>query len=164
MNACLYSQPPPSMHSYDVTDRANSTIISITSYTGAAYTHQGSVLDPNWQDFLIMDDEYDEFNHTGLGADGFPISYIWDIRNLQKPKQTGFFKSDVRGIDHNQYVNGDFVYQSNYGAGLRILDISTVRRDPTGRGIEEVGYFDSKLPYLCYAIGSNIGGYSIPRR
>jgi len=143
------------LNRYDVTDLTNSTIISITSYTGAAYTHQGSVLDPNWQEFLIMDDELDEYNGTGIAADGFPVSYIWDIRNLQQPKQTGHFKSSIRGVDHNQYVNGNFVYQSNYGAGLRILDVSTVKRDPTGKGIEEVGYFDSMShPVICmiYAI------------
>ncbi|KAF8419614.1 hypothetical protein BGX38DRAFT_1252011 [Terfezia claveryi] len=70
---------------------------------------------------LIMDDEYDEYDGTGLAKDGFPVSYIWDIQDLQKPKQTGYFSP------------------RNYGAGLRILDISTVKRDPTGKGIREVG-------------------------
>ncbi|KAF8434008.1 hypothetical protein BGX38DRAFT_1251615 [Terfezia claveryi] len=135
-----YGYNENSLTIYDVTDRTNSSIISITSYEGAAYTHQGSVLNKNWQDFLIMDDEYDEYDGTGLAKDGFPVSYIWDIQDLQKPKQTGYFKSSVRGIDHNQYINGNFVYQSNYGAGLRILDISTVKRDPTGKGIREVGW------------------------
>lgn len=102
-----------------------------------------------------MDDELDEHNGTGLAADGFPVSYIWDIRDLQKPKQTGYFKSSVRGIDHNQYVDGNFVYQSNYGAGLRILDIATVKRDPTGKGVKEVGYFDSKPSWHAYTLGKS---------
>lgn len=98
-----------------------------------------------------MDDEYDEYDATGLGADGFPVTYIWDIRDLQKPKQTGYYKSKVRGVDHNQYVKGDFVYQSNYGAGLRILDISSIKRDPTGKGVKEVGYFDSEFPVIYFS-------------
>ncbi|EEY16198.1 conserved hypothetical protein [Verticillium alfalfae VaMs.102] len=43
---------------YDVTDKANSKILSVTSYEGASYTHQGWVLDVNWQEYLLMDDEH----------------------------------------------------------------------------------------------------------
>ena len=39
--------------------------------------------------------------------------------------------------DHNLYVKGDKVFQSNYVSGLRVLDIS----DPTEP--EEVGFFDT---------------------
>jgi choice-of-anchor B domain-containing protein len=38
-------------------------------------------------------------------------------------------------IDHNLYVLGDLMYQSNYRSGLRILDISD-RENP-----REVGFF-----------------------
>jgi choice-of-anchor B domain-containing protein len=59
---------------YDVTNKANSTIISRTSYTGAAYTHQGWLNDPNWQEFLFMDDEYDEYDVTEPALDGYPVT------------------------------------------------------------------------------------------
>jgi hypothetical protein len=36
------------------------------------YTHQGALLDTEWQEFLLMDDEYDEFEESGLAADGLP--------------------------------------------------------------------------------------------
>ena len=127
---------------YDVTDRANSKVISRTSYEGASYTHQGWVLDRENQHYLLMDDELDEEEGSGPGGDGFPVTFIWDVSNLEAPKQTGYFKSSVRGIDHNQYVVGDFSYQSNYGAGLRVLDVSSVPSDPTGAGVSEVAYFD----------------------
>lgn len=127
---------------YDVTNKANSTIISRTGYDGASYTHQGWVLDPNDQSYLVLDDELDERNKAGLAKDGFPITYIWDIRDLTKPVLTGHYKSSVKGIDHNQYVANGKSYQSNYGAGLRILDISSIPRDPTGRSVREVGYID----------------------
>lgn len=93
-----------------------------------------------------MDDEYDEYDAQGAAADGYPVTYIWDIRDLRNPRQTGYFKSSVRGVDHNQYVDPErgLVFQSNYGAGLRILDVSSVRGDPTGKGVREVGFFDSK--------------------
>jgi len=89
-----------------------------------------------------MDDEYDEYNHTGLAKDGYPITYIWDIKDLQNPKQTGHYKSKHYGIDHNQYVLNGYTYQSNYGTGFHVLDVSSIPTDPTGKGVEEVGFFD----------------------
>jgi len=128
---------------FDVSDKKNISIISNTSYTGVSYTHQGWVLDPNWQQFLIMDDEYDEVRKTGLAAEGYPIAYIWDISSLEKPRQTGHYKATRKGIDHNQYVKDGFAYQSNYGLGLTILDLRSVPQDPTGKGIREAGFFDT---------------------
>ncbi|CRJ99867.1 hypothetical protein BN1723_008711 [Verticillium longisporum] len=97
---------------YDVTNKANVTnIISRISYEGAAYTHQGWVLDPKNQEYLVMDDELDEVRARGPAADGFPVTYIWDIRDLEKPKQTGLYKSKTKAIDHNQYVIDGLNYQ-----------------------------------------------------
>lgn len=127
---------------YDVVNKAKPTIISRTSYEGAAFTHQGWVNNLDWQEWLFMDDEYDEERRRGPAADGYPVTYIWDIRSLERPKQTGLFKATVKGIDHNQYVVGDLIYQSNYGAGVRVYDISSVPRDPSGRGVCEIAYFD----------------------
>lgn len=127
---------------YDVTNKANATIISRTSYVGASYTHQGWVLDPNDQRFLLLDDELDERNKAGLAADGFPVTYIWNISDLTKPVLSGHYKTSVKGIDHNQYIANGRSYQSNYGAGLRILDVSSIPRDPTGAGVHEIGFFD----------------------
>ncbi|KAF3926165.1 hypothetical protein ABW21_db0204045 [Orbilia brochopaga] len=127
---------------YDVTDRTNATVISRTSYEGASYTHQGWVLDKGWQDYLIMDDEYDEYDHAGLAKSGHPITYIWDIKDLKNPKQTGFFRSPHFGIDHNQYIHDGHVYQSNYGTGFHVLDITSIPKDPSGSGVHEVAFFD----------------------
>ncbi|EGY19552.1 hypothetical protein VD0002_g5422 [Verticillium dahliae] len=128
---------------YDVTNKANVTnIISRISYEGAAYTHQGWVLDPKNQEYLVMDDELDELRARGPAADGFPVTYIWDIRDLEKPKQTGLYKSKTKAIDHNQYVIDGLNYQSNYGAGLRVFDVSSIPRDPTGASVCEVAWFD----------------------
>lgn len=127
---------------YDITNKAAPAILSITSYEGAAYTHQGCVLDPNNQKYLLMDDEYDEYDRVGPGATGNPVTYIWDISDLRRPKQTGYYKSTAKGVDHNQYVSNGFAYQSNYGTGLRVLDVRSIPTDPTGKGVKEVGFFD----------------------
>ncbi|KAJ4004020.1 hypothetical protein NW752_010898 [Fusarium irregulare] len=128
---------------YDVTNKANVTnIISRISYEGAAYTHQGWVLDAQNQEFLVLDDELDERDGTGPGGDGYPVTFIWDIRDLEKPKQTGHFKHPTKSIDHNQYVKDSYIYQSHYGAGLRVLDGRSIPSDPTGAGVYEAAWFD----------------------
>lgn len=127
---------------YDVTNKKNTSIISRTSYEGASYSHQGSLLDDKWQEFLLLDDELDEQRGNGPAGDGYPVTFIWDIRSLESPKQTGTFRSTVKSIDHNQYVIDNLAYQSNYGAGLRVLDVSSVPKKPTGEDVCEAGFFD----------------------
>jgi choice-of-anchor B domain-containing protein len=127
---------------YDVTNKNGTKIISRISYEGASYTHQGWVLDTMNQEFLVLDDELDEADGAGPGADGFPVTFIWDIRSLENPKQTGYYKSKTKSIDHNQYVINGLIYQSHYGAGLRVLDATSIPRDPTGAGVCEVAFFD----------------------
>lgn len=54
---------------------------------------------------MHQDDEYDEYDSAGAGADGFPISYFWDITSLEAPVLTGYFRNEYAlGIDHNQYM------------------------------------------------------------
>ena len=89
-----------------------------------------------------MDDEYDEFDMVEPAADGFPVTYIWDVRSLAAPKQTGYYKSKTHSVDHNQYVIDGYSFQSNYGAGFRVLDVSSIPDDPTGKGVKEVAFFD----------------------
>lgn len=138
-----YGYNEDSLTIYNVTDKANTTnIISKISYEGATYTHQGWVLDKEWQEYLVLDDEYDEEEAAGPAEDGFPVTYIWDISNLEAPKQTGLFKSNIRGIDHNQYIVDGFTYQSNYAAGLRVVDLTSIPQDPTGDSVCEVAHFD----------------------
>ncbi|RVX71169.1 hypothetical protein B0A52_03535 [Exophiala mesophila] len=130
---------------YDVTDKVGvnaSRVISKTSYVGARYTHQGAVLDLNWQTHLVLDDELDEEYFTGPAADQFPVTYIFDITNLEAPVQTGIYKHKSFSIDHNQYIFDGLAYQSHYGAGLRVLDVSSIPSDPTGDSVKEVAYFD----------------------
>jgi hypothetical protein len=125
-----------------VTYKNASKVISRTSYEGAAYTHQGWVLDKKWQKYLILDDEKDESSAVGPGKDGYPVTYIWDISSLEAPKQTGIYKAANKGIDHNQYVIDGLSYQSSYGAGIRIYDVSSIPTNPTGGDVCEIAYFD----------------------
>lgn len=122
---------------YDVTVKTAVKVVSKTSYSGFAYTHQGWLAN-SAMTHLLMDDELDEQDH-GLAK---TTTYIWDITKLSKPVNTGSYKSTTKSIDHNLYVLGNKAYMSNYGSGLRIVDISTVASAPTGSSMREVGYFD----------------------
>lgn len=140
---------------YDVTNKVgvnSSKIISKLSYEGARYTHQGWVIDTNWQSHILLDDELDEEYKTGPAADGYPVTYIIDISNLEAPKQTGIYKTTQKGIDHNQYIYDGLSYQSNYGAGIRVLDVSSVPTDPTGASVTEAAFFD------IYPEDDSVGG------
>jgi len=46
----------------------------------------------------------------------------------------------VPAADHNLYIRGDTMYQTNYTSGLRVVDVS----DPTAP--REIGHFDT-LPF-----------------
>lgn len=137
---------------YDVTNKKGvgaGSIISRTPYVGASYTHQGWVTDEYWQTHIVMDDELDEGqidpNRTAPNSpakDGFAVTYIWDIQNLEAPKVSGYYKATTRMVDHNQFVWDGLAYQSNYQSGLRILDVSSIPRNPDGSKVEEIAYFD----------------------
>ncbi|KDN61391.1 hypothetical protein CSUB01_12362 [Colletotrichum sublineola] len=130
---------------YDVTDKNGNVtnIISISDFPGAEYIHQGVVNNETWQEYLFLDDEFDERDaKVGPMTQGLPTTHIFDIRDLEKPVYTGYYAGKRRSIDHNQYVYDGYLYQSNYGNGINVLDISSVTADPTGGGICEAGFFD----------------------
>ncbi len=62
---------------------------------------------------------------------------MWDVVELDDPVLATEYFAETRSIDHNQYVRGDFLYQSNLLGGLRILDVG----DPENP--VEVAFFDT---------------------
>jgi choice-of-anchor B domain-containing protein len=99
---------------YDVTDKSNPVVLSDTTYPNAAYTHQGSLTGD--QRHFIFGDELDEQEH------GIPTTtYIMDVSDLDNPPTPLPFEHETAAIDHNMYVHGNHVFQSNYMAGLRVM-------------------------------------------
>lgn len=115
----------------DVTDKSAVRQVSRTGYPGNSYAHQGWLTEDHR--YFLMDDELDERNSHGKTR-----TYLWDVRDLTSPRQFATHEHASGAIDHDQYIHQGFVYQGNYRAGLRILDVSGV---PQGR-LQEVGYFD----------------------
>jgi choice-of-anchor B domain-containing protein len=116
----------------DVTDKQNPVAVAVAEYPNVAYTHQAWLTDDHR--YLLMDDEGDEL----AGLVDHTRTLIWDVSDLDDPVVLEeFLNPNSTAVDHNLYVKGDKVYQSNYVQGLRILDISDIENP------EEVGFFDT---------------------
>jgi choice-of-anchor B domain-containing protein len=115
----------------DVTDASNTTLISSTGYSGSAYTHQGWLTEDHR--YFLSNDELDE-QGSGINT----TTFIWDMIDLSSPEIIGTFVSSTSAIDHNLYTHNGYVYQSNYRAGLRVLDTENI----ANATLEEVAYFD----------------------
>ena len=116
----------------DVTDKANPVAISSAAYPNVSYAHQGWLTEDHR--YFYLDDEGDEMSGKVPGT----RTLIWDLSDLRDPVLAGEYVSPNRAIDHNLYVRGNYVFQSNYTSGLRILDI-TDRTRP-----REVGFMDTE--------------------
>jgi choice-of-anchor B domain-containing protein len=146
----------PRLQILDVTNKAAITVLSTTPYTGSSFSHQGWLSNNKLN--LYLNDELDD------GSFGGARTRLFNVTNLAAPTYLGFFSSGATSIDHNLYVKGNRIYESNYRSGLRVFD-NTVPTAPT-----QIGYFDtwpeddaqdfnslwSNYPY--FASGTIIGG------
>lgn len=115
----------------DVTNKATPKQVVRKTYTGSAYSHQGWLTEDH--KYFLLDDELDEQNRSVNTQ-----TYIWNVQDLDAPVNTGNYTAPTKAIDHNQYVLGNYSYQANYRAGLRIIDISKVATAQ----LSEAAYFD----------------------
>ena len=115
----------------DVTDPTDATMISSVGYAGSSYTHQGWLTEDHR--YFMSNDELDEQDY-GVNT----TTFIWDVSDLSDPQLIGTFVSETSAIDHNMYVLDTLVYQSNYRAGLRVLDLADIENGE----LDEVAYFD----------------------
>jgi len=118
----------------DVTDKSNPVTVARATYPNVSYAHQGWLDDEHR--YFYMNDEGDET----AGVVDRTRTMVWDLSELDDPILVTEYFGPVPASDHNLYVTGDLMYQSNYGSGLRVLDISD-RSSP-----REIAHFDS-APY-----------------
>lgn len=116
----------------DVDDKGNPFTIFNSTYDGNTYSHQGWLSEDHR--YFFMNDELDEFT-TGNNTK----TYVWDVRNLESAEMIGFYEHPTQAVDHNLYIKNDFMYQANYAAGLRVLDVS----NPLPEAIQEIGFFNT---------------------
>jgi choice-of-anchor B domain-containing protein len=126
----------------EVTDKAKPRTLSIAAYPNVAYAHQGWLSDDHR--YFFLDDEGDELAGTAPKT----RTVVFDLTDLEDPVVAKEFYGTTAASDHNLYVRGRYMYQSNYVAGLRVVDVN----DPVNP--VEVGYFDT-VPF-----GDNLPGFS----
>ena len=112
----------------DVSDKDNPVAISMVVYPNVAYAHQGWLSEDH--EYFYMNDEGDEPQGLVEGT----RTLVWDVRDLDEPVLVTEFVQQTTTTDHNLYIKDNLMYQSNYGSGLRIIDI-TDRANPV-----EVGF------------------------
>jgi choice-of-anchor B domain-containing protein len=126
----------------DVTDKSNPKPIAVAAYPNTAYAHQGWLSEDHR--YFYLNDEGDEMT----GKTPRTRTMVWDVTDLAEPVLVKEFLGTTSAIDHNMYVRGNYLFQSNYLSGLRVIDIS----DPVNP--REVGYLDT-VPF-----GENTPGFA----
>jgi choice-of-anchor B domain-containing protein len=117
---------------FDVTNKSAPVQLSRKTYAGRGYVHQGWLTENHA--YFLLDDETDETSNKHNTH-----TYVWNMADLTNPVLTGTYVGPTQASDHNQYVKGNYSYQSNYRAGLRIIDLTNVA-NPTQ--LTEAAYFD----------------------
>jgi choice-of-anchor B domain-containing protein len=116
----------------DVTNKAQPTLVARAGYPQNGYAHQGWLTED--QRYFLMNDELDE---SRLGTP--TRTHIWDLGDLDRPIYLGFHEHATRVIDHNLFIRGNLVYESNYTAGLRVLQLT----DLPNHRLTEVAFIDT---------------------
>lgn len=116
----------------DITDKANPVNISSIDYSNIGYTHQGWFTEDF--NYFMVGDETDE-----LGFGGNTRTLIFDFSDLDNPSLHFEYLGNTLAIDHNLYIKDGLCYQSNYTAGLQVLDITSI----AGGALTLTGYFDT---------------------
>ena len=116
----------------DVSDKNAPVMLGKADYPLMGYSHQGW-LDQK-QGIFFMGDELDELNF-GMNT----RTLIFDVQDLDNPVYAGAHKHATSVIDHNLYVSGNYIFQANYQAGMRILRIDHGQ----SVSLTEVAYFDT---------------------
>ncbi|MDC3397264.1 choice-of-anchor B family protein [Flavobacteriales bacterium] len=113
----------------DVTDPSDATMIAAEGYNTSAYTHQGWLTEDHR--YFVVGDELDE-QSSGTNT----RTYFFNVEDLNNPFLEYTYVGSNAAIDHNLYIKDGIAYQSNYRAGLRLLDVN----NPTNP--QEVGFID----------------------
>lgn len=116
----------------DLTDKSNPFTVSTMIYPALTFAHQGWLSEDGR--YLFFGDELDELSNKVAQT----TTYIVDVQDLANPTLVTTFLHGGCWIDHNMMVRGDRLYQAQYSAGLRVLDVS----DPLSP--IEVGFFDTR--------------------
>jgi choice-of-anchor B domain-containing protein len=124
----------------DVTDKAKPKTISVATYPNVGYTHQGWFTGE--QRYIFIDDEADE------SAVGHTRTIVFDLNKLEDPIVLTEFLNTTTETDHNLYINGHYMYQGNYGAGLRVIDVADPKNPKQVGFLTQIGSAWGTYPFF----------------
>jgi len=116
----------------DVSNKSAATMLGKVDYPLIGYSHQGWL--DEGQTVFFMGDETDELKF-GMNT----RTLMFDVSDLDNPVYGSAYQHSTSVIDHNMYVRGNYLFQANYLAGLRIMRID----HGASIGLTEVAYFDT---------------------
>lgn len=122
----------------DASDKSALSRLSELTYPNARYAHQGYLTDD--QRFFLLNDELDE---TETDTGGFTRTHVIDVSDLDNPVYKGFVEWGNGSIDHNLYIDGDFIYQANYTRGIRIFKIDDLDSSDPEDWMHEIAWLDT---------------------
>lgn len=131
----------------DVTNKSSPVQLARKSYSSYGYVHQGWLTEDHW--YFLQDDELDEVKRGHNSR-----TYVWNVADLRNPSMIGYYSGPTKATDHNLFVKGRYVFESNDSAGLRILDLGNIAQPAK---LIEVGYFDV---YPSSNAAGNYGSWS----
>ena len=116
----------------DVTDKQAPVRIGSGFYPNPSYTHQGWLTEDGR--YALVDDELDD---VSAGTQ----TVVMDVADLDDLSYAFSYRSRETAAAHNQFVRGRYSFQSNYAAGLRVLDLTGI----AGGTLAEVASFDTAV-------------------
>ena len=116
----------------DVTDKLAPVQLGKVDYPEVGYAHQGWITDDHRT--FLMGDELDEGELIENTR-----TLLFDVTDLDAPTFIANHDHATTSIDHNMYIKDGLAYQSNYAAGLRVLDTAGAANG----ALTEVAFFDS---------------------
>jgi choice-of-anchor B domain-containing protein len=118
----------------DVSNKASPVQVArvVDPYPGVSYLHQGWLSEDGR--FFAINDELDE-QDTGSNT----RTFFMDVSDLDAPVLHTTFTGALPNIDHNLFIKGQHVFQANYRAGLRVLDMSRIDEHV----VTEAAWFDT---------------------
>jgi choice-of-anchor B domain-containing protein len=102
----------------DVTNKNNLVTLAGIDYPALRFCHQGWLSED--RRYLYINDELDGPTY-GVSSG---LKRVFDVTDLEHPRLVSTFDNGLTAVDHNEYVNGRYLYQANYTSGLRIWDLS----------------------------------------
>ncbi len=118
----------------DMTNPKLPVKLSTITYDKVSYAHQGW-LSPDQATFYMGDETDEEVSPNNIKR----RTIVLDVADLDEPAISFIHEADSVSIDHNMYTVGDALFQSNYTAGLTVLDTSEVVSE---KRLTEAAFFD----------------------